>query len=49
MNAINWAPIPATIFSLLTLTMLIGDRAGEFLVALMLFAMAAPFFFVYFT
>ena len=45
-----WAVIPAAIFSALTLTALIGDRAaGQFFGALVVFAVATPFFFIYFT
>ena len=45
-----WAVIPATIFAVLTVTALIGNRAtGELLGGLAAFVVAAPFFFVYFT
>jgi hypothetical protein len=45
-----WAVIPAAVFSALTLTALIGDRAaGQFFGALVVFAVATPFFFIYFT
>lgn len=45
-----WAVIPAAIFSVLTLTALLQDRASEaLLVTLVTFVVATPFFFVYFT
>jgi hypothetical protein len=44
-----WAVIPAAIFSLLTVTTIIGEQAGEFFAALMVLVVAAPFFIVYFT
>jgi hypothetical protein len=45
-----WAVIPAAIFSALTLATLFGDRAaGQLLGGLVVLAVAAPFFFIYFT
>jgi hypothetical protein len=44
-----WAVIPASIFAMLTVTTLIGEQAGEFFAALVVLAVAAPFFIVYFT
>jgi hypothetical protein len=44
-----WAMIPAAIFSMLTATAIIGDRAGEFFTALVVLSIAAPFFIVYAT
>ncbi len=45
-----WAAIPATIFSLLALGLLLDTRAdGELLGALVVLALSTPFFFVYFT
>jgi hypothetical protein len=45
-----WAVIPAAIFSVLTLTALLQDRASDaLLVTLVAFVVATPFFFVYFT
>jgi len=43
-----WAVIPAAIFTMLTVTMLLADHtAGEFFAALVVIAVAAPFFIVY--
>jgi hypothetical protein len=45
-----WAVIPAIIFSLLTLGLLLDKRAdGELLGALVVLAISTPFFFIYFT
>jgi hypothetical protein len=44
-----WAVIPAVIFSMLTVTTLIGEQAGEFFAALVVFTLAAPFVIVYVT
>jgi hypothetical protein len=45
-----WAVIPVAVFSALTLATLFSDRAaGHLLGAWVVFAMAAPFFFIYFT
>ncbi len=44
-----WAVIPAAIFSMLTVTTLSGEQAGEFFAALVVLTIAAPFVFVYFT
>ena len=45
-----WAVIPAAIFSMLTLIALLGDHtAGALMGALVVSAVAAPFFFIYFT
>ena len=45
-----WAVIPAGIFTMLTVTTVIGDRAaGEFFAALVVLTIAAPFFIVYVT
>jgi hypothetical protein len=45
-----WAAIPATIFGLLALGLVLDNRAdGELLGALMVFAISTPFFFIYFT
>ncbi len=45
-----WAVIPATIFGLLALGLVLANRAdGELLGALVVFAISAPFFFIYFT
>ena len=45
-----WAVIPATIFALLTLGLVLDNRAdGERLGALVILAISTPFFFVYFT
>ena len=45
-----WAVIPAGIFTMLTVTTIIGDRAaGEFFAALVVLTIAAPFFIVYIT
>jgi hypothetical protein len=44
-----WAVIPAVIFSMLTVTTLIGEQAGEFFAALVVLTVAAPFFIVYVT
>jgi hypothetical protein len=45
-----WAAIPATIFGLLALGLVLDNRAdGELLGALVVFAISTPFFFIYFT
>jgi hypothetical protein len=45
-----WAVIPATIFSLLALGLVLDNRAdGELLGALVVLAISTPFFFIYFT
>ena len=45
-----WAVIPAAVFSALTLTALVGDRAaGQFFGALVVLTVAAPFWLVYIT
>ncbi len=44
-----WAAIPAGIFSMLTMTTIIGEQAGEFVAALVVLVVAAPFFIVYVT
>ena len=46
----SWAVIPATIFGLLALGLVLANRAdGELVSALVVFAISTPFFFIYFT
>ncbi len=44
-----WAVIPAAVFGMLAVTTFSGEPAGEFLAALVVMTIAAPFFFVYMT